>query len=610
MTTPGPQSCTILLDDAYSQASDPTSRLYQSPLKSIQATNANELDISLHQIEAAIHEGRYVVACFSYELGEFLLGLIPKPSSTPWVQAWIFDSVKKMSSEESTAWIQQQTLDSIKATEPVKATAITHLTSSIDFSKYESDIESIHGLIESGDTYQVNHTYRLKGQLTGHPLKAYQILRSKQPGAFGAYIEHPNGWILSCSPEWFLQKDGDTLVTKPMKGTAKLGESSLAELKSDSKNRAENVMIVDLLRNDLGKVSVPGSIQVPELFEVTQHGNVLQMTSTIRSQTQENLRLKGLLEAIFPCGSVTGAPKKRTMQIIQNLETEPRNLYCGAIAWFDPSHHAGLGNLGMSVVIRTLEVASNQSFQMGVGGGITIDSQAQDEWHECQTKSDFLKSLIPQTESIGLFETIRIQNQQATHLDRHLLRLKKSADYLNISANILSIEEMIAQECSKLDDQKVYRMRVDLSAQGQVSIKVAMINALKASYPLLWAKDILPGHLNTSSLDSLLQHKVTRRTIYDQAWTVAEQLGSFDALFINEQGFVTEGGRSNIFIKKEGQWLTPPISAGCLPGVMRQIVIDDPHYSVIEANITPEDVVQAEEIIYTNALRGVIAIQN
>jgi para-aminobenzoate synthetase/4-amino-4-deoxychorismate lyase len=153
-------------------------------------------------------------------------------------------------------------------------------------------------------------------------------------------------------------------------------------------------------------------------------------------------------------------------------------------------------------------------------------------------------------------------------------------------------------------------MRVDLSAQGQVNIKVAVIDALKATYPLLWAKDILPNFPAMSSRDALLQHKVTRRSVYDQAWTLAEQLGSFDALFVNEQGFVTEGGRSNVFIKKNGQWLTPPISAGCLPGVMRQVILDNPIYSEIEKNFTPEDVQQAEQIIYTNALRGVIAITN
>ena len=599
-----PLSCTILLDDAYSQANHPSSRLYQSPIQVIEAKDASDLNVAFQGIESAIHQGQYVVACFSYELGEYLQGLSPKPSSTPWVQAWVFDSVIKLSSDETTAWIQKETSKSAKPAE------ITNYSASIDFDQYQKDIQAIHALIKNGDTYQVNHTYRIKGQLKGQALGAYETLRQKQPGAFGAYIEHANGWILSCSPEWFLQKEADTLITKPMKGTAKLGESSLSELRNDSKNRAENVMIVDLLRNDLGKISEPGSIEVPELFEVTRHGDVLQMTSTIRSRCQKDLGLQQLLQAIFPCGSVTGAPKKRTMQIIQGLEAKARNLYCGAIAWFDPTSHPGLGNLGMSVVIRTLEVAQDHTFEMGVGGGITIDSESQDEWHECQTKSEFLKSLIGQTEDIGLFETIRIENQEAALLQRHLLRLKKSADYLGIPVNLEAVEKFIQQECSQLIPTQVYRMRIDLSAQGQIHIKTTAVSDLKPSYPLLWAKDILPTPVVMSTLDSLLQHKVTRRTSYDQAWTVAEQLGSFDALFVNEKGFVTEGGRSNVFIKKNGQWLTPPISAGCLPGVMRQVILDDPSYSAIECDFTPHDVLQAEEIIYTNALRGVIVITN
>jgi len=343
-------SCTILLDDAQSSSDKPSSRLYQSPVKTIQASKPGDLDAALEEIEQAIDDQQYVVTCLSYELGEHLLGLTPKKSKTPWVQAWVFKDVQKLSKDDVNLWLKAQT------NQVVNAPVIQKTTSSITQQQFEGDIAKIQELIKAGDTYQVNHTYRIQGELSGSPLAAYEILRQKQPGPYGAYIEHPNGWVLSCSPEWFLQKSGNTLMTKPMKGTAKVGESSSEELHDDAKNRAENVMIVDLLRNDLSKISLPGSVKVPYLFEVQQHGDVLQMTSTISSISKENLRLKELLQAIFPCGSVTGAPKKRTMELIQELESEPRNLYCGAIAWFDPSSKAGLGDLGMIVVIRTLEI--------------------------------------------------------------------------------------------------------------------------------------------------------------------------------------------------------------------------------------------------------------
>ena len=384
-------SCTILLDDAQSSIDKPSSRLYQSPLKTIQASNAGDLEAALQEIEQAIHDQQYVVTCLSYELGEYLLGLTPKISKTPWVQAWVFKDVRKLSKDDVNQWLKAQT------NQVVDPPMIQKTVTSIKQQQFEADISKIQEWIKAGDTYQVNHTYRIQGELIGSPLAAYEILRQKQPGPYGAYIDHADGWVLSCSPEWFLQKTGNTLMTKPMKGTAKVGESRSKDLHDDEKNRAENVMIVDLLRNDLSKISLPGSVKVPNLFEVQQHGDVLQMTSTISSISKENLKLKELLQAIFPCGSVTGAPKKRTMELIQELESEPRNLYCGAIAWFDPSSKAGLGDLGMSVVIRTLELEKSQNFQMGVGGGITIDSESADEWHECQTKAGFLYALQNQT---------------------------------------------------------------------------------------------------------------------------------------------------------------------------------------------------------------------
>jgi para-aminobenzoate synthetase / 4-amino-4-deoxychorismate lyase len=596
-------SCTILLDDAQSSSNNPSSRLYQSPLKTLQATNADNLDAVLEEIEQAIHDQHHVVTCFSYELGEYLLGLTPKKSKTPWVQAWIFKNVQKLSKEQVNQWLKAK--NNQIATAPV----IQNVTTSIAQQQFEKDISKIQEWIRSGDTYQVNHTYRIHGELSGSPLSAYEVLRQKQPGPYGAYIEHSNGWILSCSPEWFLQKSGNTLMTKPMKGTAKVGESSSEELHDDVKNRAENVMIVDLLRNDLSKISKPGSVKVPHLFEVQQHGDVLQMTSTISSTSKDNLRLKELLQAIFPCGSVTGAPKKRTMELIQELETEPRNLYCGAIAWFDPSSDTGLGDLGMSVVIRTLELEKNQHFQMGVGGGITIDSESADEWHECQTKAGFLYALQDQSEPIGLFETIRIEQGKACHIDMHLERIAKSASELNIKFDLNKAIALIKETCSQLDAHLIHRMRLDLSAEGLLSVKTAVIQNLEPGL-VLWANDLLTDDTTMSSSDRLLGHKVTRRKLYDQAWLAAEKLGAFDALFVNEQGFVTEGGRSNVFIKKDGQWITPPLASGCLPGVMRSIVLKDSKYQAIEKNISRFDVLNAEEVIFTNALRGIVKTIN
>jgi para-aminobenzoate synthetase/4-amino-4-deoxychorismate lyase len=603
-------SCCILLDDAHSPIEQPTSRLYQSASQFIQAHDSISLESALNQIQTAIASQKYVVACFSYELGEYLVGLTPRQSPTPWVKAWVFDSLHKLSKQQVDHWLQEEiTLEESRSIGSTNA-FISKLSRSIEEEAFKQKINTIQELIRDGETYQVNFTYRINGSVTGSPLALYEQLREKQPGPFGAYIKDHDGWMLSCSPEWFLAKQGQKIITKPMKGTAKVGDMASSLLEKDPKNRAENLMIVDLLRNDFGKISKPGSIKVPELFHVDQHGDVLQMTSTIESTAKDQLNLKELLQAIFPCGSITGAPKKRTMQIIQDLEGQARRMYCGAVAWFDPSPEGEiLGDIGMSVVIRTLEIDKDKKFRMGVGGGITIDSDSQSEWKECQTKAGFLYQLEPQ---MGLFETIRVEQGQAQLSALHLARLTESAKKLNIPLSRNSAELAIKQICENIPEhEKIlpHRLRLDLSHDGSISVKVFVLNELHENMKLLWAQDLFAHDVTMSSSNSYLNHKVTQRGIYDLAWQKAEQLNSFDALFLNEKGCVTEGGRSNIFIKLDGQWLTPPIASGCLPGVMRSVLLKDPTMNALERDILPSDVIRAEEVILCNALRGIIPIR-
>ena len=593
----GHLSCTILLDDAQSTSTHPTSRLYSGPLAYLTAHTPDELELTLQTIQQHLSNQQYVVANFSYELGEYFQGLNPKQSTTPWIEAWVFNDVKKLSKNQVDDWIAQHQ----NSFDP---SCYIELTNSVSSQEFESRIADIHELIRRGETYQVNYTYRIKGEVYGDPLAIYQSLREKQPGPFGAYIEKSDGWVLSCSPEWFLSKKGSHLIAKPMKGTGKVGDMSPAFLENDPKNRAENLMIVDLLRNDLGKIAIPGTVKVPHLFHVQQHGEVLQMTSTVEARARNNLSLMELLKAIFPCGSVTGTPKKRTMEIIQSLELEPRGLYCGSIAWFDPSDNSiCLGDLGMNVVIRTLTIDQDKQACMGIGAGITIDSDANEEWQECQTKAHFLYQTHNE---IGLFETIRISNQVPQKIELHLARIKNSAQQLNIPFDVENAEQIIKQVCSSLNPKETYRMRLDLSAAGKVTANTSPIEDAWSKKPLIWAKDILGKNGVTNSINPLLGHKVTLRKTYDMAWQEAEKIGGFDAIFINEMGYVTEGGRSNIFIKKDSQWITPPLSSGCLPGVMRSILLKDPQWSVIEKNITVEDVLSSDEVILTNALRGVI----
>ena len=364
-------------------------------------------------------------------------------------------------------------------------------------------------------------------------------------------------------------------------------------------------MIVDLLRNDLSRLALPGTVSVPQLFEVARYGDVLQMTSTVQAEMKPGIQLHDVLNAVFPCGSVTGAPKKRSMEIIQGLEPQDRGYYCGALGWIDPS-----GDFAFSVPIRTLEIDQDTKthaslFTLGIGAGITIDSEADQEWEECQIKAAFLSKLPSE---LGLFETILIRHGKAQHIQLHLSRLTHSALALGIPCSVTELTKVIEIACENCTSDTEYRLRLDLDHAGKPSYQIAEIKTLQGSVKIFWASDILPDASNAivRSGNVLLRHKVTSRSLYDQAWKLAEGLDGFDALFINEQGYVTEGGRSSIFIKSGNRWLTPPVSAGLLPGVMRSIVLNDPQWNAHEANLTIDDVDNAKEIMLSNALRGMI----
>ncbi len=601
----------ILLDDAYSTSHNASSRLYQDPLYSwCVKPKANDIqtllnvELCLKEISQALDRGEFVVAAFAYELGHVFQQIPTRSTSHPIIQAWSFASYRALSKDQVDDLISNQ-LTALDCTDNIAG--IMDLNESLNKAQFNQDIERIQEYIRSGDTYQINHTYRVKGKIYGAPLKIYSQLRKRQPGQFGAYIDNAPQFLLSQSPELFVQRHGDLITARPMKGTASALNCSARELSEDPKNRAENVMIVDLLRNDLSRIAIPGSVNTPSLFAVAQHGDVLQMTSTVHAKLKSGTTFIDVLKSVFPCGSVTGAPKKRSMQIIQGLEPEDRGYYCGALGWLDPG-----GDFALSVPIRTIEVeegagTKDSCFTLGVGAGITIDSSPAQEWEECLIKSSFLTSL---PSGVGLFETIRVKNRQSQLLNAHLSRLQKSAKSLGIPLHEDELRDIIARTCMSLNLDEEHRLRVDLTQDGKLSCTVGDIDPLPERVKLYWAKDLLKdsGNVVMQSNNPLLGHKTTHRKLYDEAWKAAEIRGGFDALFTNERGHVTEGGRASIFIKdnKSDKWLTPPLSAGVLPGVMRDSIIANPQWNAHEANLTISDVLNAKEIMLTNALRGTI----
>jgi para-aminobenzoate synthetase/4-amino-4-deoxychorismate lyase len=393
-----------------------------------------------------------------------------------------------------------------------------------------------------------------------------------------------------------------------MKGTLAAGDLSRdadfsAALSASPKNRAENLMIVDLLRNDLGRIAQTGSVKVPALFEVQRFGQVLQMTSTVEALRHPDVTLADIFSAIYPCGSITGAPTRRTMQILRDIEKQARGLYTGAIGWFDPPARADdPGDFMLSVPIRTLLLdapSGNDQRQgvMSVGAGIVYDSDADSEYAECLLKARFLTGL---NSRCSLIETMQASRDAGVRdLHGHLARLQTSARYFGFDCDVEQIKNKISQICAELDTDGLYRMRLLLNSNGHADIRTAPMNAtVQTPVRLLIAAQPMPSE------DQFLRHKTTLRRRYDIAWQLAEAQGAFDTLFLNEKSHLTEGGRSNIFIRRQGQWFTPPLSEGVLPGIMRARLLADPTMHASEAVLTLDDLRHADDIIVCSSLRG------
>lgn len=582
-----------LFDDAVSGRA----KLYQNHVES-RLFHHNELDSLDDTLQKGWQKGLHSVLFADYEFGLPLMGMESERGGNLALH-WFTDCADI----DAESWLAQNS-DDLPA-------GISTPQSSVSEADYLNRIRQIHEAIRRGDTYQINYTTRLHLQAYGNPVSLYRRLRQPVPYAVLSHLPDAAGksaWTLCFSPELFLKIGADgTISTEPMKGTAPIlgdgqDERRAAELQNDPKNRAENVMIVDLLRNDLGKIAQTGKVCVPEPFKVSRFGSVWQMTSTIQAQALPHITATDILRAAFPCGSITGAPKRMSMQIIESLEAEPRGLYTGSIGYLKPCA-GGLGFEGIfNVVIRTLSLkpVSDDLYHgvYGVGSGIVIDSDPAAEYRECGWKARFLNELRP---AFGIFETMHVENRQCRLLDLHLGRLKTSAQALNLPLPDDG-ETRIRQYIAKLPDG-LFRLKAEL-----VSDDLILSHAATAELPA--SQRVIPAPQPLPRRDYLRRFKTTRRALYDQAWQTAETQGAFDSLFFNSDDLLLEGGRSNVFIKYQGQWLTPSLDLDILNGVMRQAVLQQPETylgtdEIIETHITRDMLEHAEEIRLSNALRGV-----
>ena len=371
-------------------------------------------------------------------------------------------------------------------------------------------------------------------------------------------------------------------------------------LAADEKNRAENLMIVDLLRNDLGRVARIGSVKVPSLFAIEPYATVFQMTSTVQARLRPEVDFPGLLRALFPCGSITGAPKLHTMDLIAALENTPRGLYCGAVGWVDaPEPGAACGDFCLSVAIRTLVLEADGRAVLGVGAGIVKDSVADDEWEECRLKARFATGLHPGFE---LFETVlATADGRLPLLAGHLRRLQRSAELLGFA---LDLPRARAALESAAAGHGARRLRLSLAHDGQLALAAAPLGPLASADDGRVRLRVAPERLPAPDL--LCAHKTTRRALYDAGGRAAEAVGAFDSLFFNEGGWLVEGGRSSVFLRLNGRWYTPPVADGALPGVMREQLMADPAWGARERRLDARDLMAAEAVVVTNALRGAL----
>jgi para-aminobenzoate synthetase/4-amino-4-deoxychorismate lyase len=610
-----------LLDDAESDGTRPSSRLYTGFVREHRCTDAAGLAAVCAEAIADGRRGLHGVLLADYEWGAKLVGAGTaglRANDRSGLRILMFETLRHLDAEAVAHWLAERE----GRGQPAPA-GVLGLRADVTRAEFERAIGRIHEAIRDGETYQVNYTYRLRGSAWGEPIALYRRLRARQRVGFGALIRLPRAegdtteWVLSRSPELFVQHERGVLRTRPMKGTAPRapapeGDSETARLlQEDIKNRAENLMIVDLLRNDLGRIAETGSVKVPELFRIEPYATVFQMTSTVEARRRPEIDLAGLLRALFPCGSITGAPKRKTMEWIARLENSPRGLYTGAIGWLDDAPGA-CPDLALSVAIRTLTLgpparsprateSGLRALAMGVGGGIVADSVAADEWDETQWKARFVTALDP---GIELFETLRATAPEGVaRRDRHRARMAASAAALGFRFDPAAFDALLDRTVQALrasaEPPCLMRVRVALRSDGELTVTHAPLAPLASSpVRVLLAERALPP------ARPLALHKTSARATYEAGIREAEAQGAFDTLFFGAHGELLEGGRSNVFVRLDGRWYTPPLADGVLPGVMRAALLADPAWGAAERRIVRAELARAQGLVVCNALRG------
>lgn len=548
--------------------------LFTKPIKELKTRNLNQVEVLLKEVEAYQEKGFYAVGYVSYEAApafEKKFAVHPAPLMGEYL---LYFTIHK----------EVETLPFPEHYEAVELPA--NWQEEVEAPAYQKAIETIHHHIRQGDTYQVNYTVQLSQELKSDPLAIYNRLVVEQKAHYNAFIQHDDVSILSISPELFFEQNDRLLTTRPMKGTTHRGltnQEDLQEaawLEADPKNRAENMMIVDLLRNDMNRISEIGSEQVTRLCQVEQYSTVWQMTSTIESRLRSEIDLVQTFRALFPCGSITGAPKISTMEIIQKTEKAPRGVYCGTIGILLPK-----GKRIFNVAIRTLQMQGDQAIY-GVGGGITWDSKWEGEYQETKQKSAVLYRQEPRFE---LLTTGRIHQGELTFLDQHLTRLRESSRYFTYPYDEAKLLKKLQEELSHLESNLDYRCRIALQKNGTFHLVITELTDLPASY--------LQAQLTEQKLDLATPFTYLKTSQRDHL-----SQSDHEQIFHLPDGTLLETTIGNLVLEIEGQLYTPPAHLPLLDGIYRRHLLETGQ--VEEKLLTLKDLKNADRIYACNALRG------
>jgi para-aminobenzoate synthetase / 4-amino-4-deoxychorismate lyase len=577
MNDPLPSSPFVLLDDARASGAA-TARLYRDPVEVIQAQTADDVTVQLERLR----EGNWA-GFICYEAGATLEPKLAGQFRAPALPLlWFgrFEGYEALDGEQVASFLPDAAGGWIGKLEPDSV-----------YGDYAKAFEKVEAYIAAGDIYQANLTFPCKVRTAGHPLAIFAGLRQRARAGYGGVVWTGQDWLLSLSPELFFAAHDGKITTKPMKGTAarkqdvKADAAAVEGLRSDPKQRAENLMIVDLLRNDLSRVSERGSVEVPELFKVETYPTIHTMISTVTAKLLPSTGAAEILQAIFPCGSITGAPKIRAMEVIHEVEPRPRGIYTGSIGRVDDN-----GDAAFNVAIRTIHLRGGEAVgQIGLGSGVVADSKMEEEWRECLAKGRF----VTDPRRFDLIETMRFEPDAGiAYLEHHLTRMKESARTFGFEFDRHATRNDLQSATFRLLEPR--RIRLMLAPSGQIAVEITALPLVPVAPVMV---ELVP--LPVAGSDFRLRHKTSDRRFYGAA---EKQSGVFETVYVDDDGFITEGSFTNVFVERDGAYLTPPLARGLLPGILRTHLIETGR--AVEGDLRAEDLVGGFSI--GNASRGMI----